>query len=218
MFAKEGYSTMAVVVVFAAVVCTGAYLLNNGFSWGLYALMIALTGLIFYFFRDPDRDSPTGENLLLAPADGKVVLIKQIEEPVYLKQKATQISIFLSPLDVHVNRVPVSGKLEYVKYHPGKYLVAWNEHSSELNERADFGVYHASGTKFLFRQITGFMARRIVYHIKEGDELTAGRRFGMMKFGSRMDVVVPANVDILVKEGDRTVGGESVMGKIKNHD
>lgn len=209
---------MAVVAVFAVVVCIGAYFLNHWFSLVLYALMLLLTGLIFYFFRDPDRNSPTAENLVLAPADGKVLLIKEIEESVYLKQKATQISIFLSPLDVHVNRVPVSGRLEYVKYHPGKYLMAWNEHSSELNERADFGVSHPSGTRFLFRQITGFLARRIVYHIKEGDELNAGRRFGMMKFGSRMDVVVPGNVEILVKEGDRTVGGESVMGKIKNND
>ncbi len=171
-------------------------------------------GIVIYFFRDPERETPSGDNLIISPADGVVVLIKEYEEDVYLKQKATQVSIFLSPLDVHVNRNPISGKLEYLKYHPGKYLMAWNEHASDLNERADFGVLHASGTKLFFKQITGFLARRIVYHIKEGDDLTAGDRFGMMKFGSRMDIIVPENVRIDVKEGDRTVAGESIIGEI----
>ncbi|MCG8373391.1 MAG: phosphatidylserine decarboxylase, partial [Balneolales bacterium] len=141
---------------------------------------------------------------------------KEIEEGIYLKTKATQISIFLSPLDVHVNRNPVSGLLEYVKYHPGKKLMAWDEHASDLNERADFGVKHRSGTKIFFKQITGFLARRIVYHIQEGDDLKVGERFGMMKFGSRMDVIVPENVEIRVKEGDRTRAGESILAEIKS--
>lgn len=188
--------------------------LDHWFSYLIYLVFGVIWAIVIYFFRDPERVAPEGENLIISPADGKVVLIKEIQEDVYLKGKATQISIFLSPLDVHVNRNPISGKLEYLKYHPGKYLMAWDENASIENERADFGVLHPSGTKLFFKQITGFLARRIVYHIKEGDELTAGERFGMMKFGSRMDVIVPTNVDIHVKEGDRTWAGQSILGQI----
>lgn len=217
MFAREGYFTIGLFITLTAMVCTFAWLfLANWMVYPISVIMVVLTGIIIYFFRDPDRPLPQDENVVISPADGKVVLIKEIDEPVYIKGKATQISIFLSPLDVHVNRNPVSGKLEYVKYHPGEYLMAWNEHSSELNERADFGVLHSSGTRLLFRQITGFLARRIVYHISEGDELKAGERFGIMKFGSRMDVVVPGNVDIQVKEGDRTSASETVLGRIQS--
>lgn len=106
----------------------------------------------YLFFRDPERETPSDENLVISPADGVVVLVKEYQEDVYIKDKATQISIFLSPLDVHVNRNPISGKLEYLKYHPGKYLMAWNEHASDLNERADFGVLHPSGTKFFLNK------------------------------------------------------------------
>lgn len=215
MFAKEGYFTIGLFISLTILVCTFAWLfLANWVVYPISLVMLVLTGLIIYFFRDPERPLPQDEDVVISPADGKVVLIKEIDEPVYIKGKATQISIFLSPLDVHVNRNPVSGKLEYVKYHPGEYLMAWNEHSSELNERADFGVLHSSGTRLLFRQITGFLARRIVYHIKEGDDLKAGERFGIMKFGSRMDIVVPGNVDIQVKEGDRTSASETVLGRI----
>lgn len=215
MFAREGYPTMTL----ATIVLVGVVYLTFNFlpEWLAYILsasVAVLWGIVIYFFRDPDRETPEGDNLIISPADGKVVLIKEIEEDVYLKTKATQISIFLSPLNVHVNRNPISGKLEYLKYHPGKYLMAWDENASIENERADFGVLHGSGTKLFFKQITGFLARRIVYHIKEGDNLVAGDRFGMMKFGSRMDVIVPGNVDIQVKEGDRTWAGQSILGQI----
>ena len=215
MIAKDGYSTIALVLLVSVMVCGFAfYFLDHWFRYILLFSMIALSGLTIFFFRDPDRDIPVGDELIISPADGKVVFVKEIEESVYIKGKATQISIFLSPLNVHVNRNPVSGDLQYLKYHPGEYLMAWTEHASELNERADFGVLHPSDTKIFFRQITGFLARRIVYNIKEGDELKAGERFGIMKFGSRMDVVVPGNVEIKVKPGDKTVAGESVLGVI----
>ncbi len=215
MFARDGYFTMGLVTVVTATVfvLTSQYV-DHWVSYLIYITFGVIWGIVIYFFRDPERVTPEGESLIISPADGKVVLIKEIEEDVYLKSKATQISIFLSPLDVHVNRNPISGKLEYLKYHPGKYLMAWDENASIENERADFGVQHISGTKLFFKQITGFLARRIVYHIKEGDDLIAGERFGMMKFGSRMDVIVPENIEVLVKEGDRTWAGESVIGKI----
>lgn len=215
MFAKDGYPTMILVTIITGIIFYVTYTyLDHWFSYLIYLVFGVIWAIVIYFFRDPERVAPEGENLIISPADGKVVLIKEIQEDVYLKGKATQISIFLSPLDVHVNRNPISGKLEYLKYHPGKYLMAWDENASIENERADFGILHPSGTKLFFKQITGFLARRIVYHIKEGDELTAGERFGMMKFGSRMDVIVPANVDIHVKEGDRTWAGQSILGQI----
>lgn len=216
MFARDGYPTMALATVVTAGVFYLTYaFLDHWFSYVIYIIFAVLWGIVIYFFRDPERIPPSDVNLVISPADGKVVLVKEIEEDVYLNGKATQISIFLSPLNVHVNRNPVSGKLEYLKYHPGKYLMAWDENASVENERADFGVLHPTGTKLFFKQITGFLARRIVYHIKEGDELVAGERFGMMKFGSRMDVIVPGNVEIHVKEGDRTWAGQSVLGEIK---
>ncbi len=215
MFAKDGYPTMILVTIVTGIIFYLTYTyLDHWFSYVIYLVFGVIWGIVIYFFRDPDRDTPSGDNLIISPADGKVVLIKEIEEDVYLKAKATQVSIFLSPLDVHVNRNPISGKLEYLKYHPGKYLMAWDENASIENERADFGVLHQSGTKLFFKQITGFLARRIVYHIKEGDDLIAGERFGMMKFGSRMDIIVPANVDIQVKVGDRTWAGQSILGQI----
>lgn len=215
MFARDGYPTMILVTIVTGIIFYVTYTyLDHWLSYLIYLVFGVIWAIVIYFFRDPERDTPEGESLIISPADGKVVLIKEIEEDVYLKGKATQISIFLSPLDVHVNRNPISGKLEYLKYHPGKYLMAWDENASIENERADFGVLHSSGTKLFFKQITGFLARRIVYHIKEGDDLTAGERFGMMKFGSRMDVIVPANVDIQVKEGDRTWAGQSILGQI----
>lgn len=215
MFAKEGYPTMALATIVAGAVfyLTNTFL-DHWFGYIIDLAFLVMWGIVIYFFRDPERTPPEGDNLVISPADGKVVLIKKIQEEVYMNQPATQISIFLSPLDVHINRNPISGRLEYLKYHPGKKLMAWDENASELNERADFGVIHSSGSKFFFKQITGFLARRIVYHIKEGDQLEVGKRFGMMKFGSRMDVIVPNNVEILVKEGDRTWAGQSILGKI----
>ncbi|MEQ9310409.1 MAG: phosphatidylserine decarboxylase family protein [Balneolaceae bacterium] len=215
MFAREGYPTMALTtVITVSVIYVSLSYLPSIFGYLISLIFVILWGIVIYFFRDPERETPTDDSLIISPADGKVVLIKEIEEDVYLKTKATQVSIFLSPLNVHVNRNPISGKLEYLKYHPGKYLMAWDENASIENERADFGVLHSSGTKLFFKQITGFLARRIVYHIKEGDDLVAGDRFGMMKFGSRMDVIVPSTIEIHVKVGDRTWAGQSVLGKI----
>jgi len=216
MFAKDGYPTMALATLVMVIVFYATQtFIHNWISYPIYVTFFVLWAIVIYFFRDPERQPPEGENLIISPADGKVVLIKEIDEQIYLRESATQISIFLSPLDVHVNRNPISGILEYLKYHPGKYLMAWDENASDLNERADFGVLHSSGTKLFFKQITGFLARRIVYNIKEKDQLKAGERFGMMKFGSRMDVIVPKNVEIHVKEGDRTWAGQSVLGEIK---
>jgi len=216
MIAREGYSNIAFVVVFGiAISILGGLYIEHWIVNGIYALSLALVVFILFFFRDPDRETPDDDSLIISPADGKVVMVKEVDEDIYMKSKAIQISIFLSPLNVHVNRVPASGTIEYVKYHPGVYLMAWDERASSMNERADFGLKLNSGVKVFFRQITGFLARRIVYSITEQDEVKAGSRFGMMKFGSRMDVLVPGEVEVSVKEGDRTVASESVIGRIK---
>lgn len=217
MISRHGYSTISIVLFLAVVAAVVvAKFVDHWIAYPVYALLVVFTALIIYFFRDPDRTITGDENVILSPADGKVVLVEEkIEENVYIGGKAKQVSIFLSPLDVHVNRVPATGTIEYVKYHPGVYLMAWDQRASELNERADFGLLHASGTKIFFRQITGFLARRIVYDLKEGDHVQAGKRFGMMKFGSRMDILVPPNVELTVEQGDRTRAGETVLGKIR---
>ncbi|MDR8392343.1 phosphatidylserine decarboxylase family protein [Aliifodinibius sp. S!AR15-10] len=213
MLARDGYPTISIVIVFAGLVSLAASYFDHWTVYLVYGLMVALVGLILNFFRDPDRDIPSDDNLVLAPADGKVVLVDEVEEHTYIKGKATQISIFLSVVDVHVNRNPISGTLEYLEYHPGEYHMAWDHQASELNERADFGVRHTSGWKVFYRQITGFLARRIVYNVNEGEQLQAGKRFGMMKFGSRMDILVPPEVEVLVQQGDKTVAGETVLGR-----
>lgn len=214
MLARDGYSTIGFVIVIAAAVSFAASWLDSGLAWAVYGMMILFVLFFVYFFRDPDRSVPPGDDLVIAPADGKVVAVTEVEENAYLKQKVKQVSIFLSPLDVHVNRIPVSGTVEYLKYHPGQYLMAFDHRASELNERSDFGVRHRSGTRMMFRQVTGFLARRIVYRLDVGDEVRAGERFGIMKFGSRMDILVPDNVDLQVRKGDYTVGGETILGRI----
>lgn len=214
MFARDGYVTIIVTTIFAVMVCGLGYYMQHWTSYVMYAAMVLLVAFILFFFRDPEREITEGDNIILSPADGKIVQIKDVEEDKYIKGQAKQISIFLSPMDVHVNRTPATGTLEYLEYVPGIFLVAYDDRSSELNERADFGVRHPSGTKIFFRQITGFLARRIVYNITEGDELTAGNRFGMMKFGSRMDILVPSDVQLEVSEGQKATAGQTILGTI----
>ncbi len=216
MFNKDGTSVIITVLIVSAVIAAIGYLLHHWTSNIFYVVAFVLAVFTLFFFRDPERSIPAGENLLIAPADGKIIDIKKVQEDKYLHSEATQISIFLSLTNVHVNRIPANGKIEYLEYYPGEYLVAWHEKASELNERAEFGILHPGGTKIFFRQITGYVARRIVYHIDVGDTVKAGHRFGMMKFGSRMDILVPSNVSIKVKKGQKTIGGETIMGDINN--
>lgn len=217
MFARDGYSTIFVTIVFALIVSGVAhYLEPHWTAYILYTAMALLVAFILFFFRDPDREITRGDNHVLSPADGNIVQIKDVEENRYIKGPAKQISIFLSPLDVHVNRLPASGIIEYLEYEPGIFMVAYDHRASELNERADFGIKHPSGTKIFFRQITGFLARRIVYHLEVGDQVKAGERFGMMKFGSRMDILVPAGVELNVLEGEKAVAGETILATINS--
>ncbi len=168
--------------------------------------------LIVQFFRDPHRETPVGDDLIIAPADGKVVVIEEVDEPEYLKTKCRQISIFMSPVNVHVNRYPTSGKVLYEKYHPGKYLVAWHPKSSTENERTTVVVEHPKG-QVLFRQIAGALAKRIVNYAKVGHVAKAGAEYGFIKFGSRVDIYLPLECEINVELNQKTVGGETVIAR-----
>lgn len=213
MFAKEGYTVITYSFVIGLILAVTGFLIGSFWAYLFYALSLFSIGFTLYFFRDPERTPPANaDQLLVAPADGKVILLNKGIKHDFFDGPCTQISIFLSPLDVHVNRVPATGKIIQADYYPGEYLVAWHEKASELNERSEFGMLHPGGTKVFFRQITGYIARRIVFDIKEGDEVKAGAKFGMMKFGSRMDILVPDDTELHIKPGDRTVAGESVMG------
>jgi len=180
----------------------------------LSAIFLIVFLFNFYFFRDPERTIPDGENLILSPADGKVVLIEEVDEPYYFKEKVMRVSIFLSVFDVHVNRIPVKGKVEFIKYIKGKFLVAFADKASEENEQSIIGIQHEKG-KILFKQIAGIIARRIVYHVEEGDSVSAGDRFGLIRYGSRMDVFFPKNAKINVKLKDKVYGGESILGEFE---
>jgi phosphatidylserine decarboxylase len=171
--------------------------------------------IILQFFRVPARHTEINPNHIIAPADGKVVVIEEVEEPEYFKGKRKQVSIFMSPLNVHVNFNPISGIVSYFKYHPGKYLVAWHPKSSTENERTTCVVKHENGTEILFRQIAGALAKRICWYVKEGDSVTQGNEFGFIKFGSRIDIYLPLDAEICVNIGDKPVGSETVIAKLR---
>ena len=174
---------------------------------------VLLLAFTLWFFRDPERRSPSDEGLILSPADGVVVLVGPVTESEYLHCEAVQVSIFMSPLDVHVNRYPISGTVGYFRHIPGEYLVAYEEKSSLRNERTHIGLEN-SRVRVLFKQIAGFVARRIVAEVREGDRAVAGERFGMIKFGSRVDVIVPNGAELRVKVGEKTVAGETVLAVV----
>lgn len=184
--------------------------------WSLVVIIPLLIcfGLVFWFFRVPLRDILDHKENVIAPVDGKVVMIKEVIEGEFLKEKCIQVSIFMSPLNVHICRYPVSGNVIYQKYHKGKYLVAWHEKSSTDNERTTVAVESLLHHKVVFRQIAGYVARRIVMKSKEGDAAKAGHEFGFIKFGSRMDVFLPLNTEIVCKIGDKTKGGIDVIAKL----
>ena len=175
-------------------------------------LSLVIFVLVVQFFRNPSRNTPQGEGLIIAPADGKVVVIEEVEEPEYFRDKRKQVSIFMSPVNVHVNRAPVTGKVLYYKYFKGKYLVAWHPKSSTENERTTV-VMEENGKQVLFRQIAGALARRIVCYVKPGVELNRGDEYGFIKFGSRIDLYLPLDTEILVDLNQKTVGGETIIAK-----
>lgn len=205
----------------------GFFLLFLAISFGVftfipnyYSLLLIfpfwiLYGFVIWFFRNPIRSTNSQALDVIAPVDGKVVIVEEVEETEYLKTRCIQVSIFMSPLNVHVTRYPVSGKVVYTKYHPGKFLVAFHPKSSTLNERTTVVVETETGQDVLFRQIAGAVARRIVLYAKETDQAVAGAEYGFIKFGSRLDIYLPLGTEILVKVGDKTQGGVQKIAELK---
>ncbi|KQK27242.1 phosphatidylserine decarboxylase [Chryseobacterium aquaticum] len=213
---KESKGTIIVAsLLFAVIAALAIYFLE---MWSLLIIipLLVIYGLVFWFFRVPNRDILDHTENVIAPVDGKVVMIKEVEETEFLKERAIQVSIFMSPLNVHICRFPVSGNVIYKKYHPGKYLVAWHEKSSTENERTTVAVESMTNHKVVFRQIAGYVARRIVFYCNEGDTAKAGHEFGFIKFGSRMDIFLPLDTEIICKIGDKTKGGIDVIAKMKD--
>jgi phosphatidylserine decarboxylase len=176
-------------------------------------LTATFLGFVTYFFRNPKRSILTDDNKIICPADGKIVVIEETKVDEYFNDKRLQVSIFMSPTNVHVNRTPIAGEVKYSAYHPGKYLVAWHPKSSELNERTSI-VIDNGNFDVMMRQIAGKLARRIVNYLEEGEEVEQGEQFGFIKFGSRVDLFLPLNTKIHVKLGQKVKGGVTVIGEL----
>jgi len=213
---REGYKIILVtLLILAGINIAVQSLLGDEHLAGKIVLAVSLVFfiLIVQFFRNPARHTVINENHIIAPADGTVVVIEEVEEPEYFKDKRKQISIFMSPLNVHVNRNPVSGTVRYAKYHPGKYLVAWHPKSSTENERTTVVIGNAKGD-ILFRQIAGALAKRIIYYVKEGEQVQQGAEMGFIKFGSRIDIYLPLDAKVNVALQQKTKGGETVIATL----
>lgn len=181
--------------------------------WPIASILFLLCLWVYWFFRIPKRVFSKNENWIIAPADGKVVVIEDTFESEYFKDKRLQVSIFMSPMDVHVNRSPINGKAAYVKYHPGKYLVAWHPKSSTENERTTV-VIENNHITLLLRQIAGAMARRIKCYVQPGDNIQQNNEFGFIRFGSRVDIFFPVGTKMEVKIGQKVKGGQTVLAKL----
>ena len=214
-FHREGYRIIAITfaIVIAGILLSdqfvGLFWLQKTIQIGCLALLI----LILQFFRNPRRKTEININHIIAPVDGKVVVIEEVEEPEYFQDRRIQVSIFMSPINVHVTRYALSGIVKYSKYHPGKYLVAWHPKASTENERTTIVVENKIFGGILYRQIAGALAKRIVNYAVEGEEVVQGEDAGFIKFGSRVDVYLPLGTSINVKIGDKVKGGTQVIAQ-----
>ena len=211
---KEGYTSLAICILFIMVLnaVIQFYLPEaHVFKWIIYILSFLLFVIILQFFRSPKITISKDETQILCPADGKVVVIEETVETEFLKDKRIQLSVFMSPINVHINRNPISGFVKYFKYNPGKYLVAWHPKSSTENERTTIVIENSLGVQVLFRQIAGALARRIVWYVKEGDVVEQGQQFGFIKFGSRVDVFLPLGSEIKVGLNEVVKGGHTIL-------
>lgn len=211
---KEGYKSIAVaVLVFSIINLLSFYVISFSLpviSWLIFIITTGLLLLVISFFRIPKRQHTIQEDAIIAPADGKVVAIEEVQADEYFNDRRIQVSIFMSPLNVHVNRNPVSGEVIYSEYHKGKYLVAWHPKSSTENERHSV-VYKKNGREVLVKQIAGALAKRICNYVKPGMEVKQGEEMGFIKFGSRVDLLLPLDAKVQVKIGDKPMGGVTVV-------
>ena len=216
-FHKEGYK----IIVITFIIAIAGILLAENFidiNWLVKAIQVIILGfviIVLQFFRNPKRVTNLDDNVIIAPVDGKVVVIEEVEEPEYFKDKKLQVSIFMSPINVHVTRYAMSGIVKYSKYHPGKYLVAWHPKASTENERTTIVLHNKSFGDVLYRQIAGALAKRIVNYAKEGTNVVQGTDAGFIKFGSRVDLFLPLDADIKVQLNQKVNGGESIIAELK---
>lgn len=216
MITKYGLDVFLTVsaICFIATVVVLVFIEPRVIKYSVFAIPVIFWLFTLNFFRDPERVAPKGEKLVISPADGKIIVIKKVEEKEFFKSESIQISIFMSPLNVHVNRNPISGEVKHFRYVSGEFFAAFEDKASEKNEQSIIGMENSTG-RVLFKQIAGFVARRIVCPLKVGDMVVAGERFGMIKFGSRVDIFLPTNAKINVSVGDRPVAGETILAEFQ---
>jgi len=215
LFHREGHKIIFFTMLILGIVNFLSYQFigDNWISKTILSVSLVFFILILQFFRNPSRKTIINDSHVIAPADGTVVVIEDVEETEYFKDKRKQVSIFMSPINVHVNRNPISGLIKYAKYHPGKYLVAWHPKSSTENERTTVVIAN-SKAEVLFRQIAGALAKRIVYYVKEGQQVQQGNEMGFIKFGSRIDLYLPLTAQINVQLQEKTRGGETIIATL----
>ena len=215
MFHKEGSKIILItlLLVVGIIFLTDEFVAINWLRTILYLFALVILVLVLQFFRNPTRVADNSDNHILAPVDGKVVVIEEVYEPEYFKDKRLMVSIFMSPINVHVTRYCVNGIVKYSKYHPGKYLVAWHPKASEENERTTVVINNRMYGEILYRQIAGALARRIVNYAQEGLRVVQGKDAGFIKFGSRVDIYLPLGTEVNVKLGDKAIGNKTVISK-----
>ena len=220
MFHREGFKIIAITFIIVGVVAltADAYITNHLIKYGVQGVALTILVLILQFFRNPKRAVQFNLNEIIAPVDGKVVVIEEVEEKEYFQGKRKQVSIFMSPLNVHVTRYPASGVIQYSKYHPGKYLVAWHPKASEENERTTIVIKTPKFGDILYRQIAGALARRIVNYAKKGDKAIQGADAGFIKFGSRVDLFLPLDCIVTVGLNQKVVGAKTVIATLRDGD
>lgn len=215
---KEGYKSIAITaILFAIINLCSFYFISFNWPWLSWVIFVATLGLLLFiisFFRVPNRVLTTGEDLIICPADGKVVVIEEITDVEYFKDRRLQVSVFMSPANVHQNRNPISGEVVYNQYHKGKYLVAWDPKSSTENERHSVVLKGKHG-EILVKQIAGALAKRIINYLQVGQKVEQTAEYGFIKFGSRVDLLLPVGTEITVKLGEVVKGGVTVLGKFK---
>jgi phosphatidylserine decarboxylase len=212
MIAREGRFLVGVGLIVAAASIVLATLWSHWISLTVAIVITALALLVTYFFRDPERVAPDEPNVVVSPADGWVVTVDHLDRHDFVGSQPHRVSIFLSVFDVHVNRVPVAGTVEYVEYRKGRFRAAYRDDAGEVNEQTEIGLTTPSGLKAAFKQIAGQVARRIVCTLEKGQTVATGQRCGIIKFGSRADIILPADAVIRVQKGEHVAGGRTILG------
>jgi phosphatidylserine decarboxylase len=212
MIAREGFPFIVSGLALTILLILAASRWDSRWLFAGSIILGVLTLFTTFFFRDPNRSFEPSEGALISPADGTILRVDTLETHPFIGGRTTKVSIFLSVMNVHVNRVPASGKIDFVKYNPGKFFAAWADKASDLNEQTEIGMTTESGQKIVFKQIAGLIARRIVCRLLPQEDVAAGERFGMIRFGSRTELFVPAGSRIAIKPGDKVRGGKTIIG------